>query len=318
MRGPAGPVLRNGSSWAPPPGVDPPIHCRFSGHPLADSIQNVDIRAGGYRMKKIGIIGYGNMGAAIAEGAKSLFAITVFDKDTSKTANALGLSVARSIKELIEESDVLILAVKPQDFDAILGEIKKFLTGQVVISIAAGITTQYIESRLGKAHVIRVMPNMPAQIGKGVSGLCKGRQANEEDFNLAWQLFECVGHAIALDSESMIDAITAISGSGPAFYCYSIKSSGDSDSTRSKFITEVTRMAIQYTFDPQIAKTIVQETADGTACLLREFGWTCEDLMKKVASKGGTTEAGLKVLENGGSLAEAVDAAFKRAKEMNK
>jgi pyrroline-5-carboxylate reductase len=266
--------------------------------------------------KKIGIIGFGNMGSAIAERAKTLYKIIVFDK--VKTINAEGLEVASSLSDLIDKSEAIILAVKPQDMPSLLEEIKSNLKGQLIISIAAGITTRYFEENLGKVRVIRVMPNLPAQIGEGVSGLCKGKFSNQEDLNLAWQLLRCVGLAVPFDDENMIDAVTAISGSGPAYFCYYIKDRANVASKKDEFVRELSQAAISIGFDKVLAARLSEKTVDGTISLLIEKNWSCEELIKRVASKGGTTEAALEVLRNDGSLAEAVKAAVRRAKELSK
>jgi pyrroline-5-carboxylate reductase len=268
-------------------------------------------------MKTIGIIGFGNMGQAIAERAKTLFDLIVFDKDKDKTANVSGLKVAATLIELMDKSYAVILAVKPQDIDSVLNEIKGSMKKQLILSIAAGITTEYIENRLGNARVIRIMPNIPAQIGEGVSGLCKGKFSNEQDLNLAWELFRCVGLAVDLD-ENMIDAVTAISGSGPAYFCYYIKDRANVASKKDEFINELTQAAISIGFDKVLAARLSEKTVEGTISLLIEKNWSCDELMKKVASKGGTTEAALEVLRRGGSLLEAVKAAKKRAEELSR
>jgi pyrroline-5-carboxylate reductase len=265
---------------------------------------------------KVGIIGYGNMGQAIAERAKTLFDIIAFDK--IKSINTEGLETSNSLFDLINKSEVIILAVKPQDISSLIEEIKGNLKGQLIISIAAGVTTKYLEQKLGNARVIRVMPNMPAQIGVGVSGLYKGKFANEEDFNLAWQLLSCVGIAKDFDDENMIDAVTAISGSGPAYFCYYIKDRVKAASKRDEFIRELTESAISIGFDKIFAARMSEKTVDGTISLLTEKNWSCEELIKRVMSKGGTTEAALDVLKEDGSLQEAVKAALKRAKELSK
>jgi len=268
--------------------------------------------------KTIGIIGFGNMGLAIAERAKTLFDLIVFDKDKDKTANTSGLKVAGTLTELISESYAIILAVKPQDIDSVLNEIKGSMKKQLILTIAAGITTRYIENWLGNARVIRIMPNMPAQIGEGVCGLCKGKFSNEEDLNLAWQLLSCVGLAVPFDDEHMIDAITAISGSGPAYFCYYIKDRANAASKKDEFIRELTQAAINIGFDRILAARLSEQTVYGTISLLMKKNWSCEELIKRVASKGGTTEAALDVLRNSGSLEEAVKAAVKRARELSR
>lgn len=262
---------------------------------------------------RVGIIGFGNMGFAIAERVKASYKLVVFDKDSAKTAAADGFEAAGSIKNLIEKAEVLILAVKPQDFDGLLEELSVNIKKQLVISIAAGITTAYIEKRLENARVIRVMPNMPAQIGHGVSGLCKGKYSNEQDFSLALDLMSRIGLAIVFDNEDWINKITAVSGSGPAFYCHYFKAGKEDE-----FADDLTQSAINIDFDSILARSIAEKTRDGTQRLLMEKGWTCEELTKRVASKGGTTEAGLEELRRGGSLDDAVKAALKRAKELSK
>jgi len=268
--------------------------------------------------KTIGIIGFGNMGSAIAARAKNLFEIIVFDKDKSKTAGCSGIKVADTISGLVDESDAMILAVKPQDIDSILGEIKRCLKGQLIITIAAGISTQYIEGRLDKARVIRVMPNLPAQIGQGVSGLYKGKYCNEQDLDLAWQLLSCVGMVVPFDDEKMIDAVTAVSGSGPAYFCYYIKDKANAESQKNEFVKQLTGAAISIGFDKILAAGLSEKTAEGTLALLIEKNLSCEELIKNVTSKGGTTEAALNVLNKGGSLEDAVKAALKRARELSK
>ena len=259
------------------------------------------------------------MGQAIAERIKDKYAVSVYDKDSNKISGLTSITASKSAGELVRQSEVVIIAVKPQNFDSLLNEIKSSAQGKLIITIAAGITTSYIEKHLGSnTHVIRVMPNMPAQIGKGVSGICKGRFAEEKDFDLAWQLFGFVGFAATLDDERMMDTITAISGSGPAFYCYYIKDAANVASKKDEFVNELTQVAISLNFDPMLAKHISEKTVEGTVCLLMENRWTCEELIKRVASKGGTTEAGLEILYKGGSLVEAVRAAVERARELSR
>ncbi|MFH1640773.1 MAG: pyrroline-5-carboxylate reductase [Candidatus Omnitrophota bacterium] len=264
---------------------------------------------------KIGIIGFGNMGSAIAERAKKEFSLIAFDK--VKEINSQGVEIAKSLLDLLDKSEAIILAVKPQDISSLLEEIKGNLKNQLIISIAAGITTKCIEERLGSARVVRVMPNIAAQIGEGVSGLYKGKFANEQDLDLTWRLLSYVGMTEAFDDESMLDAVTAVSGSGPAYFCYYIKDRGNAVSKKDEFIRQLTQSAISIGFDKIFAAGISEKTVKGTISLLVEKNWSCEELIKKVASKGGTTEAALDVLSKGGSLEEAVKAALKRAKELS-
>lgn len=268
-------------------------------------------------MLKVGIIGFGNMGRAIAFGARALFEVSVFDKDKEKLVDCLGLKARTQVADLINNSDCIILAVKPQDIDSVLKEIKASFKEQLLISIAAGISTKSITRQLGiAARIIRIMPNMPAQIGEGVSFLYKTESATVKDMDLAWQLFSCLGLVLAVDDEKKINAATAVSGSGPAFFCDYIKEGANADLKRDEFIRKLSAAAAGIGFDQQEAKVISEKTIDGTIAMIKKMNLTCEELIKKVASKGGTTEAGLKVLQNGGTLEEAVKAALARAEEL--
>ena len=134
--------------------------------------------------KNIGIIGFGNMGSSLAERIKSEYRVYVFDKDNNKTKNLSRIETTRDISGLVKCSDVVILAVKPQDFAGVLAEIKDWIGTKLVISIAAGITTNHIEKALGRgARVIRVMPNMPAKIAQGISCLSRSGLASKKDLD---------------------------------------------------------------------------------------------------------------------------------------
>lgn len=270
-------------------------------------------------MKNIGIIGYGNMGRAIAERIKDKYAVCVFDKDINKVTGLKNISVAGDPVKLVQQSEVIILAVKPQDFDALLNEIRDSVQYKLIVSIAAGITTGYVRSQLGEeVRLIRVMPNLPAQIGQGVSALFKDKFATDQDLDLVWQLLSYIGLALPVDDELMINAVTAVSGSSPAFFCHYIKDKINADKKRDEFIEMLTAAAISVNFDGQFARTISEATVNGTIAVLKEKNLSCEELVKMVASKGGTTQAGLDVLQSGGSLKDAVIAARDRADELSK
>ena len=275
-------------------------------------------------MEKVGIIGYGNMGKAIAERIKEKYTVCVFDKDKNKISVLKGIMATDTPGELVKQSEIIILAVKPQDFDSLLNEIKPFTPDKLIITIAAGITTGYIKSQLGiSARIIRIMPNLPAQIGQGISVLSKGQQSTEGDLNLAWHLaydiFSNLGSVLVVDKEEMINAATAISGSGPAFFChYAIKEKKKVDKIRNEFISNLTLAAVNLGFDQREAELLSEKTVDGTIAMLTEKDLSPEELIKMVASKGGTTEAGLEVLRLGGSLKEATEKASQRAGELEK
>ncbi|MBM3248501.1 MAG: pyrroline-5-carboxylate reductase [Candidatus Omnitrophica bacterium] len=269
---------------------------------------------------KIGIIGCGNMGRAIFERLKKDdYSLLVFDKDANKTKDLSGANVAKNIPDLLNKSEAIILAIKPQDFEGILKEIKNHLKDKPVISIAAGITTAYIQKILGKVKVIRVMPNMPAKIGKGMSCLCKGQFASEEDLNFAKSLFDNLGETLVLN-EDMMDAATAISGSGPG-YLYDWAEGKDPKEIKNyaaAFTASLTKSAESIGFSILQAEILAKVTTEGSIAYLEKTEFSASEAKKQVVSKGGTTEAALEVLHKGGSLEEAVQAALKRARELSK
>lgn len=268
-------------------------------------------------METVGIIGYGNMGAAIAQRIKEKYAVCIFDQDKNKTAALKNIAVADSVVELVKKSRVIILAIKPQDFDLLLTEIKAFVQGKLIISIAAGISTKYLKSQLQEGvSIVRVMPNMPAQIGQGISVLFKDRSLPVADFDIAWRLLSCLGSVLSVQDEQLMNAATAVSGSGPAFFCYYIKQKNDAEKKRDEFIKELTEAAVHLGFDKQEAKVLSEKTVSGIIAMLTEKNLSCEDIIKMVTSKGGTTQAGLEVLRRGGSIDEAVKSALKRADEL--
>jgi len=270
--------------------------------------------------KKIGIIGYGNMGAAIAQGIKSKYRVTVFDKDSAKLSGLKGLNIARNIFGLLKENQVIILAVKPQDFDLVLAQIKDNINGQLIISIAAGITTGYIEKNLGQARVVRVMPNLAAKVGKSVTTICRGAFALRADMRLAARLFKYLG-VVFIFGEEMMDAATATAGSGPGFWCDLVKDMPQEeieDYNREYFIPELSLAAENAGFKKKDAKKYASLTTSGSLATVEAWGIPPEVLRDKIASKGGTTQAGLEALRRTGSLVEAVRAAKLRSKELSK
>lgn len=272
-------------------------------------------------MKTLGIIGFGNMGSCIGQRIKSKdFEIWVFDKDKTKTANLSGIQAAENNIDLVKKVDTIILAVKPQDFNTTLNEIKENAKDKLIISIAAGITTGYIEKYLVKVRVIRAMPNMPARIAKGMTCLCKGRFATDQDLDFAKQLFNNVGKTLILN-EDMIDAATAVSGSGPGYFFYLIENKKldvNNQDDVEKFKQALSASANNIGFSLQQAKILTEATTLGSIQLLKELNLSPSELIRQIASKGGTTEAALEILRKDVSLKDAVKAALKRTKELSK
>lgn len=273
-------------------------------------------------MEKIGIIGFGNMGSAIAEGIKDKYAVCVFDKEKNKINALKKITAADNPVELVKQSKIIILAVKPQDFAALLSEIRGFVGNKLIISIAAGIRTGYIEKVLGESRVVRAMPNIAVKIAKGQTGICKGRYAKNKDLFLVKKIFKTTGKVWEL-KEEMIDSITAISGSGPAyiFYDLEIKNINPAkipEELIKEYVRRLTDAALAVGFEPKIASSLSIDTAVSSVGLLKQTGNSPSELRKMIASPGGTTEAALKVITNGGSWSEAALAAKKRAAELSK
>lgn len=272
-------------------------------------------------MKKIGIIGYGNMGSAIAERIKDKYDVTVFDKDRNKTKGLKGIKVAANIPDLAKNADVIILAVKPQDFDIVLNEIKDLTKNKLIISIAAGITTRYIEKIIVNSRVIRTMPNLPVRVGAGITCLYKGGSAMEEDLNFTKDLFRDMGNTLVLNDEGLMYAATAVSGSGPGFLFQEVRympMDKIKEYAKNIFFPSLAASAEKIGFSRDQAIVLAKTTVEGSVIFLEKTGLSPEQAGNLVASKKGTTQAGLEALQKGGSLDDAVQAAEKRAKELSK
>lgn len=267
--------------------------------------------------KKIGIIGFGNMGSAIAARIKHKYEVFVFDKDRQKIQDVA--NPVLELADLVKKVDTVILAVKPQDFEALLADIRDYARGKLIISIAAGINTGYVEKCLPGARLVRVMPNMPARVGMGMSCLCKGKFASVEDLNSARELFNNLGKTLIL-SEDMMDAATAVSGSGPGYFYALIEGKNVNEAKKyltDTFIPALKEAAVAVGFTVNDAEVLAEATGIGSMSFLAESHLLPAELKKQVASRGGTTEAGLEVLDKSGSLTEAVQAAAKRAKSLS-
>ena len=258
---------------------------------------------------KIGIIGGGNMGTAILAGIGRKFTLRVCEQDAKRAGSLkrrFGVKVA-DLTTVAAESRIIILAVKPQNFDEVLAALRgRIRQDQLIISIAAGITCRYIEQRLGKVRVVRTMPNLPAQVGEAMTGICRGKSATTADIKTAQQIFSCIGKTVVVD-EHLMDAITAVSGSGPGYIFY--------------FAECLEKAARSLGLNPMMARELVTQTLKGSARLLEQSGEGADVLRGRVTSKGGTTQAALAVLEKNKTekiVGQALAAAKKRAKELSK
>lgn len=263
--------------------------------------------------KKIGIIGAGNMGEALIKRLQiANCKLQVTDKNVKRKnyiRRKYHIPVVGDNIRLIRSSEMIIVAAKPQDIDGVLKDIKAGFIGlgpatPAIISIAAGITTQYIEERIGgRIRVIRVMPNTPALLGEGISAVSLGKYATRKEKKVAVSIFGLLGVVVEVE-ERLMDVVTALSGSGPAYIAY---------------ISEILRkVGEEKGLTQKTASLLVNQMLLGTAKLLAQ----CEPraLIERVASKGGTTEAALRVFEKK-RLKEIVEgavlAAAKRSKELS-
>ncbi len=271
-------------------------------------------------MKKLGFIGAGNMGQALAHGlvaqkvfkANELMASDVDTVRRRKFSRATGIQTVRDNLEVVREVPALLLAVKPQTIDAVLAEIGSQLTRdgtaarKLFISIAAGVPIARIQSQLGgKCRVIRVMPNAPAMVGEGMAALVRGGAATKADEAFALKLFRSVGHAVALADEGLLDAVTALSGSGPAYVYLFVKAMADA--------------GVEEGLPAKLAQEMALQTLCGAAAQMRQSKMPVEELIRVVASPGGTTEAALRSFAaNGfpGVVAAAIKAAAARSREL--
>jgi pyrroline-5-carboxylate reductase len=267
------------------------------------------------RIDSIAIIGVGQMGGALTRGfvrsgiinAPKIF---IYDLDRGKVERLrqeLGVGVVESSGQAVKNCEAVLVAVKPQQINDLLVGIKDDITEEkVLITIAAGVCTTRIESVLGKqVPVVRVMPNSPALVGEGMSAISKGRYASDEDAEAVKELFKTVGEVIDLP-ESMIDTITAISGSGPAYFYLMVEA-----------MIEAGKKA---GLGSEIAEKAVKQTIIGAAKMLKMTGRSPEELRGMVTSPGGTTEAALRVFEEfdfKNMVWQAIDAAIIRAKELS-
>jgi pyrroline-5-carboxylate reductase len=268
----------------------------------------------------ISILGAGSMGGAILSGlikptVKVDGSIRVTNRTEAKAALLRSDSVLSYSLEnnsaanlaAVEGARVVLVAVKPQMVPDLLREVGSALEpGTVVISVAVGVTVATFESLLPESvTVLRAMPNTPSVVGKGVTGLSAGTRSTAEDLALASSLFGTVGDVVVVP-ESQLDALSTISGSGPAYVFY--------------LIEEFTRTAIDLGFTPQQARIMVNGTFAGAAELLVSSGQTPQELRRQVTSPKGTTERAIAELEKGG-LKELFDrataAAAARAKELS-
>ena len=262
--------------------------------------------------KCIGFIGVGVMGSSIIKSLlmKSITSdqICIADKSPEKLAQLKSQHQieVKDVAAIGNSCNVIFLAVKPQDLADVLNELKQTIQPEtVVISIAAGKTIKFIEDQLQTNNpVIRAMPNTPAQIGKGISAIAAGAKVSGDELKIATELFSTTGEVVVV-TEDKIDAVTALSGSGPAYLFY--------------FIEAMVKAGVELGLTDEIATKLAIETISGSAAMLKESNLDAATLRKNVTSPKGTTAAALEVFSNSDLediILKAMSAAKNRAQEL--
>jgi pyrroline-5-carboxylate reductase len=262
----------------------------------------------------IGFIGAGNMASSLIQGLLD----SGFDKNTIQISDTnadllkekqqqFGIKI-NTTQQLANDCNVIVLAVKPQIINQISQEISSVIQkNTLVISIAAGITLKSIEQYLNNIAIIRVMPNTPALIQTGASGLFANVQTTNEQKNIAEQIFNAVGITTWVAKENLLDVITALSGSGPAYFLLMMEA--------------MTQSAIDLGLNKEVANLFAIQTALGASKMALESEFDCATLRKKVTSPKGTTFAALESFENDNFpniIKNAMDKASQRAEELGK
>lgn len=266
-------------------------------------------------MTRIAVIGGGRIGEALIAGllesgrvAKDLVVVETHQDRAVLIADRFGVRVTDSVADASVGADLLVIAVKPGDVEGVLTTLGKAMLGgdgdQVVVSLAAGVPTGRLEAKLpAGSPVVRVMPNTPMLVGQGMSVLAPGRHAKPEHLALVTGLLGAVGKVVTV-AESQMDAVTAVSGSGPAYFFLVVEAMVDAG------------VGLGLTRD--VATTLVTQTMLGSAALLEESEQSAVDLRAAVTSPAGTTAAALRELERSGvrsAFLEALHAAARRSAE---
>lgn len=266
-------------------------------------------------MYKIGFIGGGKMASAILKGIinSALFKndeIIVSDKNQSSLdmlKNDFGVNVTSSNIDVVKNSEIILFAVKPFVLRDVLEEIKTYLSEKnTILSIAAGISISTIEEIIGKFPVVRIMPNTPALVNEGMSAVCKGNFSSDRHEKIAEEIMASVGKVIKTE-EKYIDIITAISGSGPAFYYY--------------IINEIAKAGEKLGLDYQTCLKLSAQTAYGSAKMIMDTNVSPEQLIINVTTPGGCTAVGNDVLKDrdvSDILFETIEKTKQKAFELGK
>ena len=265
--------------------------------------------------KKIGFIGTGKMGEALIKGilhAKLVSPDNIYasDADTAKLQslkNTSKINICKDNCDAVQKSDIIIIAVKPQIVPVVLKEINNSLKNKLLISIAAGVPIETYENALPKeAKIIRVMPNIAATVLEAASAICSGSAVKAEEEAIAISIFNSIGRTVILP-EHLLDAVTGLSGSGPAYIFMIIEALADG--------------GVFEGLDRKTAKILAAQTVLGAAKMVLDDGTHTGELRDMVTSPGGTTIRGIRVLEDRGvriAMMDAVIEACERSKELGK
>ncbi len=267
---------------------------------------------------EIGVIGAGNAAEGIVHGILRntiLFADRIIASDPVEQrrrlfADRFNVEVTDDNRHVAANSDILILAVKPQQFvDVCKAFADVIRDDHLIVSIMAGVSTAAIEALFDvpRMRVIRAMPNLPIHVGAGMAGLCKGRHAKEVDLLRAQRIFDAGGRSIVINDEAMMDAVTAVSGSGPAYFYF--------------FVEALTAAGEKAGLSSQHADILAKQACFGAARMMLESGESPRVLRDKVTSAGGTTQAALDSMAEshvGECIQNAVDAAYRRSRDLGR
>jgi pyrroline-5-carboxylate reductase len=265
---------------------------------------------------KITIVGCGNMGLIYAKAFLKYNIVSrqnllLAEKNEIRKQELIAMNIGEVClvnDSRISESDIVILAVKPQDFDNLCADLKQVLkSNNILVSIMAGMKIQRIEEALKQKSIIRAMPNSPAELGMGMTAFTGHPELPIEQVRKVETLLATTGKTVFLESEHLLDAVTALSGSGPAYFFYIVK----------HMIEAGKKMG----FDEVASAMLVKQTMLGAFHLVNNANKSLDDLIKAVASKGGTTEAALNAFEKnkiGEGLQEGIVCARDRATELSK
>lgn len=262
--------------------------------------------------KKIGFIGTGNMAEAIIKGllthrlvtAQQIFGLETNSERQKFIKKKYKISFCQNAEQLCQQTQIVIFCVKPQSAKESLNALQPYFKNHIFISIAAGIRLAFYQKILGtKAAIIRVMPNTPAQIGLGASAFYPASICTKAQQKICQTIFSSVGHIIQVSDEALIDSVTALSGSGPAFVY--------------AFAQALIESGKKLGLDPQVSSTLALQTLRGATEMLIQSDEPVQHLINQVTSKGGTTLAGLDVLHKN-SFAKIIEDCLKAAKQRAK